>query len=70
MTLLTAALAAGYGANWITDWYAYDERARSILGLTESERVAGFVHIGAAAETPLERVRPDVAVLTSDWAPA
>ncbi len=70
MTLLTAAQAAGFGANWITDWYAYDARATAILGLAEPERVAGFVHIGAPAETPLERLRPDVAALTSVWSPA
>ena len=70
MTLLTAAQAAGYGANWITDWYAYDDRALGILGLSDSERVAGFVHIGTATEAPLERVRPDVAALASVWAPS
>jgi len=70
MTLLIAAQAAGFGANWITDWYAYDERARAILGLSGTERVAGFVHVGASAEPPLERVRPDIAALISAWSPA
>ena len=69
MTLLIAAQAAGYGANWITDWYAYDARATAVLGLTGEERVAGFVHIGTPAETPLERVRPLVADLIRAWAP-
>jgi nitroreductase len=67
MTLIIAAQAMGYGANWITDWYAYDEEAGRLLGLGQGERVAGFVHLGASAETPLERVRPDVATLTSEW---
>ena len=32
-TLLTiAAQAMGYGANWITDWYAYDERVKAQIG--------------------------------------
>jgi nitroreductase len=69
MTLIIAAQAMGYGANWITDWYAYDEDAGRLLGLGQGERVAGFVHLGASAETPLERVRPDVAALVSEWAP-
>ena len=69
MTLIIAAQAMGYGANWITDWYADDEDARRLLGLAEGERVAGFVHLGTSAETPLERVRPDVAALASDWRP-
>ena len=64
-TLTYAALAMGYGANWITDWHAYDAGARAVLGLAEDERVAGFVFLGKAAEAPLERVRPDVAALTT-----
>ena len=67
MTLLIAAEAAGYGANWITDWYAYAPEALALLGLGEGERMAGFVHIGTPAEPPLERVRPDVAALTTRW---
>jgi nitroreductase len=56
--LLLAASAMGYGANWITDWYAYDEQAHAALGLTPSEKVSGFVFIGTPSEAPLERVRP------------
>jgi len=68
MTLVTAAEAMGYGANWITDWYAYDEAALKVLGLASGEKVAGFVHLGTAAEVPLERVRPDVRAITTEWA--
>ena len=57
----------GYGANWITDWYAYDPAAQALLGLGDTEKVAGFVHIGTPAEDPLERVRPDMAAVVSDW---
>ena len=67
MTLLNAAQAMGFGANWITDWYAYDPDALALLGLAEGERVAGFVHVGTATEEPLERVRPDVEELTRVW---
>ena len=63
--LTYAALAMGYGANWITDWYAYDAGARAVLGLADNEKVAGFVFMGTAAEAPQERVRPDVAALTT-----
>ncbi|MFA7262174.1 MAG: nitroreductase [Caulobacter sp.] len=68
-TLLYAATAMGYGANWITDWYAYDPEARAVLGLSPDEQVAGFVFMGTTAEPPQERVRPDVAALTSVWKP-
>jgi nitroreductase len=67
-TLITAAQAMGYGANWITDWYAYDVDALRLLGLREGELVAGYVHLGTSAETPLERVRPDLAAVVEEWA--
>ncbi len=66
--LLTVAAALGYGANWITDWYAYDPKTCAILGLAPGERVAGIVHVGTPAEPPLERARPDVDQLTTYWA--
>ena len=65
--LLYAALALGYGANWITDWYAYDDDAKAILGLKAGENVAGFIFIGTAKEPPMERERPDSQALTTVW---
>ena len=70
MTLLIAADAMGYAANWITDWYAYDLRANTLLGVAPGERVAGFVHLGTAAEPPQERVRPDLEPLITHLNPA
>jgi nitroreductase len=69
MTLALAATAMGFGANWITDWYGFDARACALLGLSPEERVAGFVLLGTQTEAPLERVRPDVAAITSWWEP-
>jgi nitroreductase len=66
-TFLYAALAMGYGANWITDWYAYDREANAILGLTPHERVAAFMLLGTPREPPLERERPQLAALVSRW---
>lgn len=66
-TLLYAALAMGYGANWITDWYAYDPEATAILGLLGEERLAGWILIGSPREPPLERERPKLAALVSRW---
>jgi nitroreductase len=70
MNLLIAAQAMGFGANWITDWYAYDPEVDALLRLAPGEKVAGYVHVGAAAEAPQERVRPDLEALTSRWTPA
>jgi nitroreductase len=69
MNLLVAAQAMGFGANWITDWYAYDARVDALLGLEAHETIAGFVHIGTPAEAPLERVRPDLNAIVSRWTP-
>ena len=65
MTLLLAAEAMGYGANWITDWYSYDPAAKTMLGMGEAEQVAGVVYLGTPGEAPLERVRPDMAALVT-----
>ncbi len=65
--LLIAAGAMGYGANWITDWYAYDEAAGQVLGLKSAENIAGFIYLGTLAEAPLERDRPDYEARTSWW---
>lgn len=66
-TLLYAALAMGYGGNWITDWYAYDADAGEILGLRASEKVAGFILLGTPREPPMERERPNPAPLVTRW---
>ena len=65
--LVLAAIAMGYGANWITDWYSYDPRATALLGIGSGEQVAGVILIGTPTEAPLERARPDVAEITTEW---
>ena len=57
----------GFGANWITDWYAYDPQAVAVLGLTGTERVAGFILLGTPKEPPLERERPSADALVTRW---
>jgi nitroreductase len=66
-SLVNAASAAGFGANWITDWYAYDQAATAFLGIAAAERVAGFIYIGTPKDAPLERPRPNLAALTTVW---
>jgi nitroreductase len=58
MSLVLAAHALGYAANWITEWYAYDRGVLAALGLKENERIAGFVHIGRSHAAPEDRPRP------------
>lgn len=65
--LMLAAQAAGYGAQWLTEWYAYDADVQKALGMNEGDQVAGFVYIGQALAPSTERVRPDIAAKTSYW---
>ena len=68
MSLVLAAHALGYGANWITEWYAYDRAVLSGLGLAENERIAGFVHIGRVTRPPEDRPRPPLDAIASRYA--
>ena len=66
LALLNAALASGWGANWLSGWQSHDpEFCKQGLGLAENERVAGLIHIATESAAPPERPRPDVAALTS-----
>jgi nitroreductase len=67
--LLVAAQAYGFGAQWLTGWAAYDSLVAERLGLAETERVAGFIHIGTPKVEAPERERPDPAKLLSEWTP-
>lgn len=51
--LLLAAHAQGVGAVWRTGEFAYDPHVLQGLGLTEQERLLGFLYVG----TPEGRVR-------------
>jgi nitroreductase len=69
MNLVLAAHALGYGASWITEWYAYDRGVLDALGLAANERIAGFVHIGRPQQPPEDRPRPplgEIAIRFSD----
>jgi nitroreductase len=67
LTLLQAAQALGFGAQWLTGWAAYDPAIATRLGLSAHERVLGFIHIGSAREAAPERPRPDPMQRLSDW---
>jgi nitroreductase len=68
MSLVMAAHALGYAANWITEWYAYDRAAQAALGLGSDERVAGFVHIGTPVRPPEDRPRPALTEIVTRYA--
>lgn len=59
-TMLIAAHALGFVANWLTEWAAYHPLVKERLGLKPGERIAGFIYIGRSAIELEERVRPDL----------
>jgi nitroreductase len=65
MTLLIAARAMGYDGSWLTNWFAYDRTVLAQFGLAESERIAGFIHLGRAEAAPEDRPRPSLADIVS-----
>jgi nitroreductase len=67
MTLVLAAHALGYVANWITEWCAYNPCAREKLGLVDNERIVGFVYIGKSAVPLEDRPRPDFRALVTRY---
>jgi nitroreductase len=68
MSLVLAAHALGYGANWITEWYAYDRRALDALGIKQNEKIAGFIHIGTPISPPEDRPRPPLDEIATRFA--
>lgn len=65
--VLNAALAMGWGANWLSGWASRDEvLLGSTFGLRDGEWVAAFMHVGSYAAAPPERPRPDMAGIT-EW---
>jgi nitroreductase len=67
MNLVLAAHALGYGAAWITEWYAYDRGVLDVLGLKPHEKIAGFVHIGRPPGAPEDRPRPPLAEIATRY---
>jgi nitroreductase len=70
LTLLQAALADGWGANWLSGWPIYDRTFLTEgLALAPHETVAGIIHVGTEVAPSSDRPRPDPATLTT-WVSA
>ena len=66
LSLLNAALAAGWGANWLSGWASHDrDFMRQGFDLSPHEKIAGIIHIGTETSAPPERPRPDIESITS-----
>lgn len=67
MNLLNAAHALGFGAQWLTEWPAYDPAVKQALGHAETTEIIAFIYIGTPATPPAERPRPAVADIATAW---
>ena len=60
MNLLSCAQSLGYAAQWLTEWYAYNDKMLEHLGGRKNlDRISGFIYVGHKTEQPNERRRPD-----------
>lgn len=65
--LLLTANASGWAGCWLTEWIAFSPGINTLLGLVAHERIAGYLYLGTAKESPQERLRPDVAAKIEYW---
>ena len=66
LALLNAALASGWGANWLSGWASHDRQfCQQAFALENNERVAGIIHIATQKTVPPERPRPNLSDLTT-----
>ena len=60
MNITAAAQALGYGAQWLTEWYSYNDKMLAALGgRPGTDKIAGFIYVGTKLEAPKERRRPE-----------
>lgn len=65
--LCLAAQASGFGAQWLTEWYSYDDNVKTAMGLASHEQISGLIYIGTPTEPARPRARPDVEALVTHW---
>ena len=69
MNICHAANALGYGSNWLTEWYSFNDNFKKGLGLDERDNVAGFIYIGTPTCANEERDRPYLSKIVNSWSP-
>jgi len=66
-TMLISALSMGFAAQWITEWYAYNEDVKKALGVAPGDRIAGYLYLGSLQQPPTDRERPEYENIVSEW---
>lgn len=60
MNLLSCAQSLGYAAQWLTEWYAYNDKILEYFGgRKDIDKISGFIYLGHKVEEPIERRRPE-----------
>lgn len=67
LNLCHTANALGFGTSWITEWYAFSQGVREVLGLGDDEQIAGFIYVGTATEKQADRDRPALGDIVTHW---
>ena len=65
--MITAAYAQGIGAVWRTGDYAYDPYVMAGLGLSDAERIIGFLYLGTVQIAPPEAPETAIADYFQSW---
>lgn len=65
--LLLAARAMGFAGQWLTEWYGSDSHMNMVLGLSSTERVAGYIYIGNCSQAIFDRPRPEMPAIVQNW---
>jgi len=67
-SILISAQSLGYAAQWLTEWYAYDEEILAALGgKIKNDKISGFIYIGGKNLEPKERIRPKKNQIVQYW---
>lgn len=65
--ILHAVHALGYGGKWLTEWVAYDAEILAALGGAPEDKIAGFIYIGTKTLEPVDRERPKLEDVVSEY---
>ena len=65
--IVLAATALGFAVQWQSDWVAYEEAAKSAMGVSAAEKIAGLLYIGQSSVELEDRPRPDAMALLTRW---
>lgn len=66
--IVLASNGLGFCAQWLTEWYTYNDAFKESMGLDLGhDHIAGVIYIGTATKDPEERDRPNIEDLTNQY---